>query len=446
MAVTLDQLMAAISGQESGGDYNAVNSFSGASGKFQFMPETWRAVAPMAGLPPDAPMTPENQEKVARAYMGSLWQDALTRNSGDEAAAIKDVASIWYSGRPLGDYTPEEQARPQAGGHPSIGEYADSIFKRVTGMAPFTNAGPQSSIVGTPMAGTLAEQMDTILAELSAQRPDKSSPYYQKNPSAYAGDFQEWMASYTATAALAQEYRNQSLGLLTLPDGSVIPYGDATPEQREQIERANQTQYASILNKFGLDQYDLYRQYTGDVNSVNQQNFTNASTNIQNSMARDNLSLSKAQQELSAWINAQDTATEDANRIQTARLEASKWGTTGGKTAFSANDLGAGLSTLAQQGGINTSVPMLNYPGVQTWDPVGDRMNSLAGMGVSNAPPVAPALLTPTTMPSTPALSLPPPPPQLQVPGYTTAPTGQLVPADTLSPSERIAAQGRGLQ
>ena len=36
MAITLEQLMNAISGQESGGRYDALNDYSGASGKFQF--------------------------------------------------------------------------------------------------------------------------------------------------------------------------------------------------------------------------------------------------------------------------------------------------------------------------------------------------------------------------------------------------------------------------
>ncbi|MBQ6006594.1 MAG: hypothetical protein IJL14_10160 [Selenomonadaceae bacterium] len=64
--------MRAISGQESGseeGDYNAVNSRTNATGRFQIMPENWSSWAQDAGLSADAPMTPENQNLVARNKM-----------------------------------------------------------------------------------------------------------------------------------------------------------------------------------------------------------------------------------------------------------------------------------------------------------------------------------------------------------------------------------------
>ena len=61
-----ESFVSAISGQESGGNYDAVNGRTGASGKYQIMPGNWPNWSAEAGLPSDAPMTPENQEKVAR--------------------------------------------------------------------------------------------------------------------------------------------------------------------------------------------------------------------------------------------------------------------------------------------------------------------------------------------------------------------------------------------
>ena len=51
-----------------GGGYNTPNaSGSGALGRYQIIRGTWKRFAPLAGLPANAPMTPENQEKVAHA-------------------------------------------------------------------------------------------------------------------------------------------------------------------------------------------------------------------------------------------------------------------------------------------------------------------------------------------------------------------------------------------
>ena len=155
---------------------------------------------------------------------------------------------------------------------------------------------------------------------------------------------------------------------------------------------------------------------------------------ISTGISRDNLSLSKAQQELDSWLKSQSVAEGDANRIADAKDNAIKYGTTGGKTSFTSNDLGAGVAQLAKTGGIDPNVPLLSYPGYQTYTPVQDRLDSLAGMGVSNAPPTSPVLNTPTTIPGAPALQTPPPPPQMEIPGYERGPDGYLRPKQAAAP------------
>ena len=49
-----DNLVAAIGGQESGGNYNAKNGRTGASGKYQIMPDNWPSWSQEAGLPAGA--------------------------------------------------------------------------------------------------------------------------------------------------------------------------------------------------------------------------------------------------------------------------------------------------------------------------------------------------------------------------------------------------------
>ena len=102
--VGLDAFMAAISGQESGGDYDVTNADSGAHGRFQIMPENWPSWAAEAGLGADAPKTAANQDKVAAFKMQQYYNQ-----TGNWA----DVASIWYSGWPslLGQQSHRHRAR-----------------------------------------------------------------------------------------------------------------------------------------------------------------------------------------------------------------------------------------------------------------------------------------------------------------------------------------------
>lgn len=116
----------AIAGQESGGDYGAVNGRTGASGKYQIMPENWPAWAEEAGIGADAEMTPENQEIVARYKLGEYYD-----KYGARGAAI-----AWYAGEGALDYSEEALNRKQGkGDEPSINEYADSVLARMGNVA-----------------------------------------------------------------------------------------------------------------------------------------------------------------------------------------------------------------------------------------------------------------------------------------------------------------------
>ena len=112
----------AIAGQESGGDYDAVNGRTGASGKYQIMPENWPAWAEEAGLGADAEMTPENQEIVARYKLGEYY----------DKYGARGAAMAWYAGEGSLNYSEEALNRKQGNGdEPSINEYADSVLARM---------------------------------------------------------------------------------------------------------------------------------------------------------------------------------------------------------------------------------------------------------------------------------------------------------------------------
>jgi hypothetical protein len=68
----IDQFMYAVGQVESGGRYDARNASSGAFGKYQIMPSSWRGWAKLYLGSAYAPPTPQNQEIVARAKMHAL--------------------------------------------------------------------------------------------------------------------------------------------------------------------------------------------------------------------------------------------------------------------------------------------------------------------------------------------------------------------------------------
>lgn len=117
-----DNLVAAIGGQESGGNYNAKNGRTGASGKYQIMPDNWPSWSQEVGLPAGAEMTPENQEIVARFKLKQYYD-----KYGARGAAI-----AWYGGEGALNYSADAMNRKQGNGdEPSINEYADSVLARM---------------------------------------------------------------------------------------------------------------------------------------------------------------------------------------------------------------------------------------------------------------------------------------------------------------------------
>jgi hypothetical protein len=126
----VDAFLAALSGQESGGNYGAVNPGSGARGRYQIMPANWPDWARRAGLPPGAPQTPDNQEIVARQIVMDYFE---------QYGNWRDVAVAWYSG-PANIAQKRYSDRPQRGG-PSINDYADSVVSRMAGVRRGATAG-----------------------------------------------------------------------------------------------------------------------------------------------------------------------------------------------------------------------------------------------------------------------------------------------------------------
>jgi hypothetical protein len=70
----LSRFMQAVAQVESHGNHTAVNKTSGAYGRYQIMPDNWRAWARRYLGDANAKPTPANQERVARAKMSELYR------------------------------------------------------------------------------------------------------------------------------------------------------------------------------------------------------------------------------------------------------------------------------------------------------------------------------------------------------------------------------------
>jgi len=70
----LDRFMRAVAQVESHGSHTALNGKSGAYGRYQIMPDNWRAWARRYLGNANAKPTPANQERVARAKMAQLYR------------------------------------------------------------------------------------------------------------------------------------------------------------------------------------------------------------------------------------------------------------------------------------------------------------------------------------------------------------------------------------
>lgn len=117
----LDSMRKAIAGQESDGDYNAVNKDSKAFGRYQFMPKSWKEWCAEFGLDAND-KSPANQDRVFDLKMGQY-----IGKYGMRGAAI-----AWYGGEgSVGASAERLNAQQDNGKYPSINEYADSVMQRI---------------------------------------------------------------------------------------------------------------------------------------------------------------------------------------------------------------------------------------------------------------------------------------------------------------------------
>lgn len=150
----LQDFLNALSSQESGGSYSAVNKHTGALGRWQVLPGN---VAPWArkylGMNISASQflrNPALQDKLVGAVLGSYVSKY----------GYRGAASAWYSGNP----TLENNYNKQKWG-PSVGDYVDSVMGKMS-QSPFTSA-----------ATSIADSVKTT-AQMTAQ----AAPDFKADP------------------------------------------------------------------------------------------------------------------------------------------------------------------------------------------------------------------------------------------------------------------------
>lgn len=160
-SVDINRLREAIAGQESGGDYSAVNQDSGALGRYQVMPENvpyWSEKYLGRTISPDEFINnPQLQDELVNAVMGEMLQRALGESGGDQSTAIRRVAAEWYSGQPdlYNDTTPQYYG---GGSYPSIAEYTQSIVGRYGEMPATASGGGSGGTASTAQLNQLQSQ------------------------------------------------------------------------------------------------------------------------------------------------------------------------------------------------------------------------------------------------------------------------------------------------
>lgn len=270
--ITLDQFMKAIARVESGGRYDAVNSSSGAKGKYQIMPANWGAWAGKYLGNANAAWTPENQEKVARGKFADLYKWL-----GDWRA----VAHWWLTGGSdkAGHNNPATWSS-------SSRSYVDKVFAgmgyaptkvsgtKFTSSAPVTGSGPApvSGTGGTPASGGGGVATGTPSSPAGSGRIESRSAieiptgldgrqferFYQRFLDAYENGDETFIdystgrpVSYFIPAEL--ESRSETIGFLD--EARVAYFAErARAYEGTASEEVAMTQYSDAIKKSGENQ------------------------------------------------------------------------------------------------------------------------------------------------------------------------------------------------
>jgi hypothetical protein len=266
-----------------------------------------------------------------------------------------------------------------------------------------------------PKQMSMSQGWQTLLqANLSAM-PNPKDPAYKGDMAAYRADMQEWQTSTIAAQQNARLSQQLELGILEMPDGTLLDVSDPEVERNPQLKASLATfwhqQDQKVRNDYAaqLNALDL-QEYAGVVSATNANN-ANLSRSFQDalSLVNERVSIGQANQdtavkEIERILKGQQENRLRASDAETQLAAASGYAAPAGKTSFSANDLGAAQAGLAKLAGIAPDAPLLNFTGQRTVDPLGMLRGLDQQAGVDRALPEIPGLgVTAADLPNAPA-------------------------------------------
>ena len=133
-SINMDALMEAVKSQESGGDYRAINSRTGAAGAWQIMTHNPPNVTNWSKECLDRQVTVSQfiassqlQKSIVECKLNQ-YVSAHQAKSADTDELVRRVAATWYSGN--GDLYDNGRRQGPGGTEPSIREYTQSILAK----------------------------------------------------------------------------------------------------------------------------------------------------------------------------------------------------------------------------------------------------------------------------------------------------------------------------
>lgn len=365
---------------ESGGNPGAVGDGGAARGLFQ--------IQDSRNFPnrPDAAYLDDPEKNIAYAAQ------QLGAASGNFGAWGEGTT---YNGQPFG----------ALGNHPYPGD---------------SSMGNSPSSLGDLLANTentdpsqQADLASQILAAISAARPNpqdftKDDPYrpgvkVNADGLTFSDAMSAWVDSVGSAAQTASQLQQSKIGMATLPNGQVIPYGQLTPDQKAAVDASNQQAYRTLINQYRTDAYKM------SVDNI-QTNFQNRLSLLNSQIAIDDIPAKRADAEVTRMLNGLAEARQRAGMITDAQLKAQPYATSPGKTSFSGNDLGAAIMALARQAGISDpNASLINYPTTLTIDPAANMAAQDQALGVTGQLPHIPqSSIGMGDIPAAPSLPSPP--------------------------------------
>jgi len=283
----------------------------------------------------------------------------------------------------------------------------DQVAAELAGADGDLDAEPGATSTGQ-QGGTTSAQAEALVRELYAQTQSddefERSEALERLPDA--------VLSWQRVAGLEG-------GKVTLGDGTIITRADIDAlsgdpfaqaqliQQFQQAQAQIENDAAALLNRYNVDRYNMQRGQVSDANdrAIAQYNADIDSTKAR--LERDELGITQAAQAVDRALSGAEESRQRANLTTDTLMGAAPYGTSGGKTAFTGADLGAGVQTLLRQSGVAdpATAEAIRFPGYITLDPDTLMQQGDAALGVAGPLPEIPGLsLSDADIPRAPAL------------------------------------------